>query len=382
MGPATNNTGFDKLFARNMVESALRIGLIFILLWMAYDIIRPFLIPIVWGGIIAIAAFPLTKRLEKLLGGRRGLAATLLTLFFILALVLPTYQLTDALLGSVKSISARLGDGELQIPGPSPSVEDWPLVGKRVYEAWSLAHENTQEAIVKVAPHLKTAATKAAGTIGASLASVGMFVISLLIAGGFMSYAESSGAMAQRLFLRLGGEKPGGEWAKMCVATVRSVLQGVVGVAVIQSALCAVGLFALGIPGAPIWSALILLLAIAQLPTIIVAGPIILYALGNYPTTPAVIFTVWMLVAGFSDTFLKPMLMGRGLDIPMPIILIGAIGGMISAGIIGLFAGAVVLAIWYQLFLSWMDQKPLPDVQSGAPAAPQDNAGGGRGSDA
>jgi predicted PurR-regulated permease PerM len=149
----------------------------------------------------------------------------------------------------------------------------------------------------------------------------------------------------------------------------------VVGVAVIQTALCAIGLFAMGIPGAPIWSALILFLAIAQLPTIIVAGPIILYALSNYPTTPAVVFTVWMLLAGFSDTFLKPMLMGRGLDIPMPIILIGAIGGMISAGIIGLFAGAVVLAIWYQLFLNWLEQKPLPDRRTDGPAAQEGSSG-------
>lgn len=365
MNPATPNTSFDKLFVRNMVEAALRIGLISILLIMTYDIIRPFIIPIIWGGIIAIAAFPLVKRLEPALGGRRGLAASLITLFFILALVIPTYQLTEALLGSAKSFSARLGDGELLIPGPNSSVKEWPLVGKRVYEAWALAHENTQETIDKFAPHLRTAAAKAVSTIGASLASVGMFVISLLIAGGFMSYADSSGAMAHRLFLRLGGEKPGGQWATMCVSTVRSVLQGVVGVAVIQATLCAIGLFALGIPGAPIWTALILFLAIAQLPTIIVAGPIILYALSNYPTTPAAIFTVWMLIAGFSDTFLKPMLMGRGLDIPMPIILIGAIGGMLAAGIIGLFAGAVVLAIWYQLFLSWMEQKPLPDAGAG-----------------
>lgn len=375
MDPATPNTGFDRLFVRNMVESALRIGLVFILLWMTYDIIRPFLIPIVWGGIIAIAAFPLVKRLQVLLGGRRGLAASLVTVFFILVLVLPAYQLTEALLGAAKSVSAKLSHGELQIPGPNPSVADWPFVGERLYQAWSLAHENTREALEKIAPHLRGTAAKLASTIGVGLASVGMFVISLLIAGGFMSYAEPSGAMAHRLFIRLGGEKPGGEWAAMCVATVRSVLQGVVGVAVIQTALCAIGLFAMGIPGAPIWSALILFLAIAQLPTIIVAGPIILYALSNYPTTPAVVFTVWMLLAGFSDTFLKPMLMGRGLDIPMPIILIGAIGGMISAGIIGLFAGAVVLAIWYQLFLNWLEQKPLPDRRTDGPAAQEGSSG-------
>jgi predicted PurR-regulated permease PerM len=356
MDPVTPDNGFDKLFVRNMVESALRIGLIFMLLVITYDIIKPFLIPLLWGGIIAIAAFPITRWIEGWLGGRRGLAATLLTMVLILLLVVPCYQLTEALVNDARTITEQLNADQLQIPGPSPSVAEWPLVGEKIYSAWMLAHNNLQEAITQAAPRLKPLAAQAASTFGSGLVGVLMFVVSLMIAGGFMAYAESAGAAANRLFVRLAGPKPGGEWAPMIVATVRSVLQGVVGVAVIQAILCAIGLFVMGIPGAPIWSALILFLAIAQLPTIIVAGPIIIYAFGHYDTTPSIIFMVWMLVAGFSDTFLKPMLMGRGLDIPMPVILIGAIGGMIAAGIIGLFAGAVVLAIWYQLFKSWLEQ--------------------------
>ena len=273
MNPATPDTGFDKLFVRNMVEAALRIGLIFVLLILTYDIIKPFLIPIVWGGIIAIAAFPLNRRLESLLGGRRGLAAILLTLLFILVLVLPAYQVTESLLQAAKSVSSRLADKEFQIPGPAPSVAQWPVVGERLYEAWSLAHENTQETLEKLSPqqlHVQVRRGLVSAVLRLEfehrmrrLASVGMFVISLLIAGGFMTYADASANMAQRLFVRLGGQKPGGDWAVMCVATVRSVLQGVVGVAVIQTALCAIGLFALGIPGAPIWSALILFLALS-----------------------------------------------------------------------------------------------------------------------
>jgi predicted PurR-regulated permease PerM len=364
--PETKNAGFDTLFVRNMVESALRIGLIFVLLVMTYDVVRPFLIPLSWGGIIAIAAFPLTRRIEGWLGGRRGLAATLLTLLLILVLVVPCYALMEALLTSAKSLSGQMSEGQLQIPGPNPKVADWPIVGEKIYEAWTLAHNNLQEAMMQVAPHLTGAATYTVSMLGSGLASVLMFVVSLFIAGGFMTYADASGTAAHKLFLRLGGTRPGGEWAAMCVATVRSVLQGVVGVAVIQTALCALGLFTMGIPGAPIWTALILFLAIAQLPTIIVVGPIILYAFAHYGTTPAVIFTVWMMLAGFSDTLLKPLLMGRGLDIPMPIILMGAIGGMISAGIIGLFSGAVVLAIWYMLFKSWMEQTPVSE-ESAAP---------------
>ena len=121
----------------------------------------------------------------------------------------------------------------------------------------------------------------------------------------------------------------------------RSVLQGVVGVAIIQTVLIAIGLFVAGIPGAPIWSVIILFLAIAQLPPLIVLAPIMAYAFSTMDTTWAVVFTVYQLVAGASDSFLKPLMMGRGLDIPMPVILIGAIGGMVMSGIIGLFAGAV-----------------------------------------
>jgi predicted PurR-regulated permease PerM len=359
MEPHKPSAGFDTLFVRNMVEAALRIALIFGLLLLAYDIIRPFIIPVIWGGIIAIAAFPLTRRLEGYLGGRRKLAATLVTLVLIAVLVVPCFQLTEALFNTAKMLSTHMNKGALQIPGPPASVEHWPVVGEQVYAMWMLAHDNLREALMQIAPHLKPLATQAASTIGAGLVSVLMFVISLGIAGAFMAYAESSAAIAHGLFVRLGGPNPGGEWAGMCVATVRSVLQGVVGVAVIQAALCSAGLFALGIPGASIWSAVLLFLAIAQLPLLVIVGPIIIYAFAHFDTLPASLFAGWMVIASFSDTLLKPLLMGRGLDIPMPIILMGAIGGMLSAGIIGLFAGAVVLAIWYKLFNSWMQQTPI-----------------------
>ena len=145
-------------------------------------------------------------------------------------------------------------------------------------------------------------------------------------------------------------------WQNAWSATVRSVLQGVVGVAVIQASLCALGLFIMGVPGAPIWSAIILVFGIAQLPAILIILPMVVWGFSAYDTTPAVIFAVWMIFAAISDNFLKPILMGRGLDIPMPVILIGAIGGMIASGIIGLFAGAVVLSIWYKLFAEWLAQ--------------------------
>jgi predicted PurR-regulated permease PerM len=349
--------GFDPLFVRNMIESALRIGLVLLLLTLAYDIIKPFTTPILWGAIIAMAAFPLVKWLEPKLGGRRGLAASLVSLFFILALVIPTWSVMEATIGGLKKASAALESGELKVPPPAAKVQDWPLIGERVFKSWSSASSDMEAFAQANAPQLKELAGSLLKRVGGSVVGILMFVVSLLIAGGFMTYAESCGAAAHRFFVRVGGLNPGGEWAPMTVATVRSVLQGVIGVAIIQTILIAIGLFVMGVPGAPVWTVIILVLAIAQLPPLIILLPIMAYVFSTADTTTAVIFTVYQIVAGASDSFLKPMLMGRGLDIPMPVILIGAIGGMIMSGIIGLFAGAVILSIFYKLLILWLDQQ-------------------------
>lgn len=347
---------YDARFVRSMVESSLRIGLLVILLYYSYDIIKPFTTPILWGGIIAMAAFPLVKWLEPKLGGRRGLASSLVCLVFILLLVIPTYSVTDAVVSGMKNLVVQLEEGSLEVPPPNDKVKDWPVIGERTYAGWSEASADIEAFAKNNAQQLKDLSSRVLKRVGSSLLDVLMFVVSILIAGGFMAFADSCGSAAHRFFVRVGGLKPGGEWASMTVATVRSVLQGVIGVAVIQTLLISIGLFVAGIPGAPLLSAIILVLAIAQLPALLVLLPIIAYVFSTADTTTAIIFTVYQLVAGASDNILKPLLMGRGLDIPMPVILIGAIGGMVMSGIIGLFAGAVVLSIWYKLFSLWLEQ--------------------------
>lgn len=357
MDSNTTDTGYDKLFVRNMLESFLRIGLVLILISMTYDIVRPFILPLVWGSIIAIAAFPLTRWVQSKLGGKRGLASSLVTLTFILALVIPSYLFTESMIGAVQKLSANLDAGSLVVPPPPAKVANIPVVGEKTYALWLQANQNLDEVLELAHPQIKAAVTKMAATIAGGLVQVLMVVVSLLIAGGLMAYAESSGAAAQQFFVRLGGANPGGEWAALSVATVRSVLQGVVGVAIIQAILCSIGLFAFGVPGAAIWSVVILFFAIAQLPALLVAGPIIAWAYSTSDGTSATIFAVWMVIAAASDNILKPILMGRGLDIPMPVILFGAIGGMVAFGIFGLFAGAVLLSIFYKLFGEWLVQE-------------------------
>tara|TARA_R110002110_G_scaffold406421_1_gene626485 strand:+ start:322768 stop:323880 length:1113 start_codon:yes stop_codon:yes gene_type:complete len=357
----TSRTTYDPLFVRNMLESALRISFVLLLLVLSYDIIKPFTVPILWGAIIAMAAFPLVKWLESRIGGRRGLASTLVTVAFIAALVVPAWTVTDSLLGNLQTFSQALASDSVHVKAPPEKIRDWPVIGDKVYAAWSAANQDLRSVIAQAAPELRQLTTTLIKQLGSSVIGVLMFVVSLIIAGGFMAYADSCASGAHRFFVRVGGLKPGGEWAPLTVATVRSVLQGVVGVALIQAALVSIGLFVAGVPGAAIWSTLVLFLAIAQLPALLVLAPIMVYVFSTADTTTAVIFIIYQLLAGLSDNILKPMLMGRGLDIPMPVILIGAIGGMIASGIIGLFAGAVVLSIWYKLFGLWLEQEAHPE---------------------
>ncbi|MCB1699713.1 MAG: AI-2E family transporter [Pseudomonadales bacterium] len=357
MEERTPSPSYEPLFIRNMIESTLRIGLLFILLMYTYEIIKPFTTPFLWGGIIAMAAFPLVKRLQPFLGGRRGLAATVVTIAFIAALTIPTWSATEAGLGALKKLTAGLESGELHIPPPAARVKEWPVIGEQLYTAWSQANSDLQNFLHSYSHQITEMSGTVLKKIGGSLMSAVMFVVALLIAGGLMTYAESCGEVAKRFFVRIGGLKPGGEWAPMIVATVRNVLQGVVGVAIIQTILVSIGLVVAGIPGAPLWSMVVLVLAVAQLPLLILMLPIIVYAFSTMDSTWAVVFAIYISIAASSDSFLKPLLMGRGLDIPMPIILFGAIGGMIMSGIIGLFVGAVVLSIAYKLLVLWLQQE-------------------------
>ncbi|GIU15124.1 AI-2E family transporter [Shewanella sp. MBTL60-007] len=349
----------SKLFVANMVESAIRIGLLFILVVWTFDIIKPFVIPVLWGAIIAVALMPMTKKLEGALKGRRGIAATILALAGIILLIAPFWMVSSSLFDGVSRTVEVLQSGSVDIPGPTQKVADIPLIGDKLFEVWALFATNLEKALLHFLPQIKTGVSAAAGMLGSSLGSLVMFIISLAIAGGFMAHAEKCSAAVTTVAMRVVGPH-GEEWTSLTAATIRSVLLGVVGVAFIQSLLIGSALFAFSIPAAGLFTVIVFIFGIAQLPPLIVVLPLIFYVFSTHDSTPATIFTVWVIIAGLSDSLLKPMLMGRGVDVPMPVILIGAIGGMITAGIIGLFLGAVILAIWYELFLTWLNSEESP----------------------
>ena len=344
----------DKAFVRRSLAAALQIGLLFLMASWCLKIISPFLGLVAWAAIIAVAIYPLHTKLSAKLGGREKGSAAIIVLIGLTILIAPTWSLTGSSIDTAQELAAGLEAGTLSVPPPNEKVAGWPLIGKRVHNVWSEAATNLQATLHKHSGQVKAFSTWLLKTVASTTKGILGFAVSIIIAGVFMVGAATSYNAFRAVGHRLAGER-GADFVDLSVATVRSVAKGVLGVAFIQTLLAAIGLLVMDIPGAGIWASIILLLAIMQLPPLLVLGPIAIWVFSVAEPIPATIFLVYALFVSFSDAILKPMLLGRGVEVPMLVILLGAIGGMISSGIIGLFFGAVILALGYKLFIFWLN---------------------------
>lgn len=344
-----------QIFVRNALAAAIQIGLIFLLAAWCLDIVKPFIGIVAWASIIAIALYPVHQKLAGVLGGRAKTASVIIVLIGLSILLVPSVSLTGSSIETAQHLAQSLDDGTLQVPPPDKSVADWPLIGKRVSMVWSEMATSLEDALHNHAEQVKAFSSWLLKAVAGTAMGVLSFAASIIIAGVFLLTADKSYGAFRGIGHRLGGERGAG-FTDLTVATVRSVAKGVLGVALIQTLLAAIGLLIMDVPGAGIWVAIILMLSIMQLPPILVLGPIAVWVFSTAETIPATIFFVYSVFVSFSDGLLKPLLLGRGVDVPMLVILLGAIGGMISAGIIGLFIGSTVLAISYQLFEFWVSE--------------------------
>lgn len=362
----------EKVFVSNALEATIRIGILVLLAAWCFTIVKPFIIPIAWGIIIAVGTYPAFLSLCKKLGGRRGLSAMLITLIGLLVLVVPTVILSGTLIDSAQGLAQGLREGSIAVPPPPEGVKTWPVIGEWLDAFWSQASNNLGSTLKKVAPQFKAMGGWLLTTAAGAGFGVLQFVIAIVIAGVFLANAQAGGKTAYAIATRLAGEK-GAEFAKLAESTVRSVTRGILGVALIQSLLIGVGFLVMGIPGAGFWALLCLILSVIQVGPFPVVLPILIYVFSTFDTVPAVIFLIWSIFAGSIDNILKPILLGRGVEVPMAVIFIGAIGGFIASGIIGLFVGAVVLVLGYKLFLAWLDEaSSTPALSSEKESASED----------
>lgn len=336
------------------IEIAVRLGVIFLILAWCIQILSPFIGLVLWGAIIAVAIYtPFLKLVDKL-GGRKKLAVTLIAVGSIAVVLIPVISLSSSMMESATTIGHQINTGTLKISPPAESVKDWPLIGEKAYGFWSQASVDLSALLHKYPDQLSMAGKKLLGAAKGVGAGVLQFIVSMLIAAVFLSSAESVGAAVHKFATRLAGDK-GEPMLTLTTATIRSVAVGVIGIAFIQAVLGGLGMMFAGVPAAGLLAIVILILAIAQLPPILVLLPVIFYVFSVESTTVSVIFMVWSVLVSVSDAVLKPIFLGRGVEAPMLVILLGAIGGMLTAGIVGLFIGAVILALGYTLFQVWLD---------------------------
>jgi predicted PurR-regulated permease PerM len=358
--PRPPDPELERRLSRRLMDVFIRAGLVVALVMLCYQVFSPFVALMAWALILAVALYPAQQKLARGMGGRQGLAATTLVLVGIVLIVLPTTVLMLSLGDSVHSFVVSVRDNTLQIPAPRPGVAEWPVVGERVLALWSMAHADLPAVIHAMQPKIGELSKMALGVVAGIGGAVLMFLFAFIVAGVIMAFGEAGAASTRSIFDRIVGTERGGEFTRLSTATIRAVAQGVLGVALIQAIVVGLVLLIAGVPMPGVLAAIVLVLGVAQVPALLVTLPAIAYlwSSGDYGTGAAVAYSVLLFVAGMLDNVLKPLMLGRGVDAPMPVILLGALGGMASGGILGMFVGAVLLALGYQIFMGWVAANP------------------------
>lgn len=338
-------------------ETAIRLGVLALVVIWCFKILQPFLIPMIWGIIIAVAIHPVYSALVDVLKGRRALAATFISLAFFVLLLAPSILLGKVLVENVATLAEDFQQGAIVIPPPPAQVKSWPMVGESVANIWNLASTNLSEALKLMQPQVKAVGSWLVDVAANAGIGMLMLVFAFVIAGVLLAHSANSYRLSRGISRRLVGPH-GEDFAHLAEATIRSVARGVLGVAVIQALLAGIGFVVAGVPAAGIWAFLCLISAVVQLGVGPIVIPAIIYVFATGDTTTAVIFLIWNALIMVVDNVLKPLLLGRGVDVPMVVIFLGAIGGMLLSGIVGLFIGAIVLALGYKLFQAWLAMEP------------------------
>jgi predicted PurR-regulated permease PerM len=344
----THNKAVDQ-----SVEIALRLGIVILILAWCFQILSPFISLILWGAIIAVSINTPFLKLSKKLNGNKKRASALITVGTIAAIIIPVILLSGSLIDEASSLGKQIKLGTLEIPPPSESVQSWPLVGEKVYTTWSESSNDLSDFAKKHSEQLKIIGHKLVAIATAVSSGIFQFLISMIIAGVFLANVSSISPAMKRFMNRLAGDK-GDDILTLTTATIQSITVGVIGIAFIQGLLSGIAMMAVDIPGAGLLAFLIFVTAIAQIPGLLLAIPIVIYEFSVAEPTVAIIFGIWMILVAMCDVVLKPLLLGRGVNAPMLVILLGAIGGMILSGVVGLFTGSVILALGYTLFQAWL----------------------------
>jgi predicted PurR-regulated permease PerM len=333
------------------IDVAIRLGLLALLGYWSFRVIAPFVMIGLWSALLAVALYPVFKRLTRLV--KPGLAAALVTLLCLTVVIGPMTWLGFGMINGISLLVTQLNTGDPAIPLPPESVKAWPIIGARLHHLWSLAASNAKAALAEMSPMLKPVGAKLLDIAQNAFLGLFQLIVSIVIAGFLFSRGPQ---MVDALSATLGRalSLQGKELVQLVGTTIGNVSRGVIGIALLQAFLAGAGFLAAGIPAASLFAFGALLLGILQIGPAILFVPIVVWSWVAMEPTQALIFTAYMVPVGLIDNVLKPLLMARGLSTPMPVIMVGVIGGTIAYGLIGLFFGPVVLSVAWAVLLAWM----------------------------
>jgi predicted PurR-regulated permease PerM len=361
----------------DIVQIAIRIGLLAFLIYWSFALVQPFIPILAWSMVLTVALYPVYHWVTDRLGGRSALAATLVTVVSLSVIVGPAAWLGFGLIDGLRALAEQVASATLVLPQPPDAVKEWPLIGERTFELWSLASSNVAGALAKIAPQVRPLAGPLFAAAGSAGAGIVKFLLSIIVMGFlFLPGPRLVGGI--KMFLMHVVPERSDEFLALAGATIRAISRGVLGVSLLQSLLAGIGFKLAGVPGASILAFLVLFLGIVQIGGSLVILGSVVWAWFGLDTTLAVIFTAYMLPVSVIDNILKPMVMGHGLKTPSLVIFIGVLGGTLLHGIIGLFVGPIILAVGWELLMAWIREGVDLERAGGAPAGQSVESSGPR----
>ncbi|SDX66310.1 Predicted PurR-regulated permease PerM [Albimonas donghaensis] len=354
------------------VDVFVTLGVLALFMTFSFRLIAPFASILIWSVILAVALAPAFDWLNARMGGKRGRTATVMALVGLVIVIGPTVMIANSLIDSVGQMVAHLSDGALRLPAPPETVRDWPLIGAKLFDIWRQASVDLLSLSAQYGPKIRDFAATLAGAGAGVMIGVLQFAVSVIFAAVFLAWAGPLGEATDRVAGRISGR--GRTMTAMASKTIQNVSRGVIGVAIVQGGLAAIGIIVAGLPLGGFLAAAAVLACVIQMPPLVII-PLIILDWAINPTLHAVLFTAFMLPVLFLDNVLKPILMARGLTTPMVVIMIGVIGGTLSMGLLGLFIGPVILALFYEMVQTWIAYEsegldPVDETLPGADAPP------------
>lgn len=353
------------------VSDLVKIGIIGLFAYWSLQLVAPFALIVIWSAILAVALFPMFRALSELLGNRPVLSATAIVVACLVLIIAPLALVAVNFTDAVQDLIGKLKADSLTLPSAPEAIRSWPVIGERFYAAWDQVAGNLVATIMKFQAPIR----EVMGVVITKLASIGggilSFVVSIILSGFFLTMSPRLAATIEVLANRVAGDRGVG-FARLAGATVRNVSRGVIGVALLQTLLCGLCFAFFSVPARGALTFLVFILCLMQLGPALVLVPVIGWAWFSWPTSIAFAFTVVAIPVMLVDNVLKPILMSRGLSTPMPVILIGVIGGTLSHGLLGLFLGPIVLSVFYELLRAWAWPSAATDQMAAAVPSDKD----------